>query len=69
MPGLNCLYSFLPEHAVNLFVNRLVENAELGSWKEVLCAVVVYCTMERRLLLAGQFVYIFIHRAQILCGT
>lgn len=33
---------------------RLVRNAELDSWKQVLSAVVVYCDLPRRLQLAGQ---------------
>lgn len=32
---------------------RLVANADLASWKEVLCAVIVYCDIQRRLQLAG----------------
>lgn len=33
---------------------RLVNNADLNSWKEVLSAVVVYCDVHRRMKLAGQ---------------
>jgi hypothetical protein len=31
-----------------------VNNADLDSWKQVLCALVVYCQQDRRLKLAGQ---------------
>jgi len=33
---------------------RLVTNADLKSWKEVLSALVVYCDLQRRLKLAAQ---------------
>ncbi len=32
---------------------KLVTNADLESWKQVLCALVVYCQQDRRLKLAG----------------